>query len=72
MIKANVNDLVPPKIVWRQRSQDPKVLLNEGRDYYRHAPAVVDLCSKAGAIVPMQPKYAMPKLKMLKLTVLVE
>ncbi|GMI66185.1 ACCUMULATION OF PHOTOSYSTEM ONE 4 [Hibiscus trionum] len=51
-IKANVNDLVPPKIVWRRRPQDPKVLLNEGRDYYGHAPAVVDLCSKAGTIVP--------------------
>ncbi|XP_039010409.1 APO protein 4, mitochondrial-like isoform X2 [Hibiscus syriacus] len=51
-IKAKVNDLVPPKMVWRRRPQDPKVLLNEGRDYYGHAPAVVDLCSKAGAIVP--------------------
>ncbi|KAL4352468.1 hypothetical protein GQ457_06G026720 [Hibiscus cannabinus] len=51
-IKAKVDDLVPPKIVWRRRPQDPIVLLNEGRDYYGHAPAVVDLCSKAGAIVP--------------------
>lgn len=50
--KAKVDDLVPPKIVWRRRPQDPLVLLNEGRDYYGHAPVVVDLCSKAGAIIP--------------------
>ncbi|KAJ4822287.1 APO protein 4, mitochondrial [Turnera subulata] len=50
--KASVDDLVPPKIVWARRPQDPPVLRNEGRDFYGHAPAVVDLCSKAGAIVP--------------------
>lgn len=50
--KAAVDDLVPPKIVWRQRPQDPPALLNEGRDFYGHAPAVVDLCTKAGAIAP--------------------
>ncbi|XWS47572.1 hypothetical protein CRYUN_Cryun14cG0163900 [Craigia yunnanensis] len=50
--KAKVDDLVPPKIVWRRRPQDPIMLLNEGRNYYGHAPAVVDLCSQAGAIVP--------------------
>lgn len=50
--KADVDDLVPPKIVWRQRPQDPPVLVNEGRDFYGHAPAVVDLCTKAGAIAP--------------------
>ncbi|XP_021296500.1 APO protein 4, mitochondrial isoform X2 [Herrania umbratica] len=50
--KAGVDDLVPPKIMWRRRPQDPLVLLDEGRDYYGHAPAVVDLCSRAGAIVP--------------------
>ncbi|KAK6255802.1 APO domain - like 3 [Theobroma cacao] len=50
--KAGVDDLVPPKIVWRRRPQDSLVLLDEGRDYYGHAPAVVDLCSRAGAIVP--------------------
>ncbi|KAB2004128.1 hypothetical protein ES319_D11G177300v1 [Gossypium barbadense] len=51
-MKARVDNLVPPKIVWRRRPQDPKVLLDEGRNYYGHAPAVVDLCSQAGAIVP--------------------
>ncbi|XP_065876441.1 APO protein 4, mitochondrial isoform X2 [Euphorbia lathyris] len=50
--KAGVDDLVPPKIVWRQRPQDPSVLLDKGRDFYGHAPAVVDLCTKAGAIAP--------------------
>ena len=50
--KAEVDDLVPPKIVWRERPQDPPVLVNEGRDFYGHAPAVVDLCTKAGAVAP--------------------
>lgn len=50
--KAEVNDLVPPKIVWRRRPRDPPVLLDEGRDFYGHAPAVVDLCTKAGIIAP--------------------
>ncbi|PON34453.1 APO domain containing protein [Trema orientale] len=50
--KAEVDDLVPPKIVWRRRPQDPPVLLNEGRDFYGHAPAVIDLCTKAGIVAP--------------------
>ncbi|GFZ05538.1 APO RNA-binding protein [Actinidia rufa] len=50
--KAEVDDLVPPKVVWYRRPQDPPILLNEGREFYGHAPAVVDLCVKAGAIVP--------------------
>ncbi|KAL9227932.1 hypothetical protein vseg_003564 [Gypsophila vaccaria] len=50
--KASVDDVVPPKIVWYRRPQDPPALLNEGRNYYGHAPAVVDLCCKAGAIPP--------------------
>ncbi|KAM2368024.1 hypothetical protein ACFXTH_045641 [Malus domestica] len=53
--KANVDDLVPPKTVWRRRPQDPQALLNEGRGFYGHAPAVVELCTQAGAIAP--PKY---------------
>ncbi|XP_057797383.1 APO protein 4, mitochondrial [Salvia miltiorrhiza] len=50
--KARVDDLVPPKTVWSRRRQDPPILVDRGRDYYGHAPAVVDLCSKAGALVP--------------------
>ncbi|AES67272.1 putative APO domain-containing protein [Medicago truncatula] len=50
--KANVDNLVPPKIVWRRRPQDPPVLVNEGRDFYGRVPAVLDLCTKAGVIVP--------------------
>ncbi|XP_057458155.1 APO protein 4, mitochondrial-like [Lotus japonicus] len=53
-IKANVDHLVPPKIVWRRRPQDPPVLLNEGRDFYGRVPAILDLCAKAGAIVPAE------------------
>lgn len=52
---ASVDDLVPPKIVWSRRPQDPPALLDEGRDFYGHAPAVVDLCGKAGALLP--PRY---------------
>ncbi|RZB76692.1 APO protein 4, mitochondrial isoform B [Glycine soja] len=51
-MKANVDNLVPPKIVWRRRPQDPPVLLNEGRGFYGGVPAVLDQCSKAGAVVP--------------------
>lgn len=50
--RAQVDDLVPPKVVWRRRPQDPLVLLDAHRDFYGHAPAVVDLCTKAGAIAP--------------------
>ncbi|XP_010532481.1 PREDICTED: APO protein 4, mitochondrial [Tarenaya hassleriana] len=49
---AHVNDLVPEKLVWHRRPQDPSVLLNECREYYGHAPAVVSLCRHAGAVVP--------------------
>ncbi|QCE09564.1 APO protein 4, mitochondrial isoform X1 [Vigna unguiculata] len=51
-VKANVDNLVPPKIVWRRRPHDPPVLVNERKEFYGRAPAVLDLCSKAGAIVP--------------------
>ncbi|XP_010551030.1 PREDICTED: APO protein 4, mitochondrial-like [Tarenaya hassleriana] len=54
--KAGVNDLVPRKQVWHRRPHDPRILLNGGRDYYGHAPAIVSLCSHAGAAVPT--KYA--------------
>ncbi|MFS7988754.1 putative APO domain-containing protein [Helianthus anomalus] len=53
--KAQVDDLIPPKIVWFRRPQDPKVLDDKWRSFYGHAPAVVDLCTKGGAIAP--PKY---------------
>ncbi|KAH6816656.1 APO RNA-binding protein [Perilla frutescens var. frutescens] len=51
-MKARVDDLVPPKLVWCRRRQDPLILVDEGCDYYGHASAVVDLCSKAGALAP--------------------
>ncbi|GAB4859462.1 hypothetical protein Ancab_010930 [Ancistrocladus abbreviatus] len=50
--KAEVDDLVPPKIIWHRRPQDPPVLLDEGRNFYGHAPAVVDLCARADVVVP--------------------
>ncbi|KAJ8439638.1 hypothetical protein Cgig2_021650 [Carnegiea gigantea] len=36
-------------------ANDLPALLDEGRDFYGHAPAVVDLCGKAGASLP--PRY---------------
>ncbi|PIN12470.1 hypothetical protein CDL12_14922 [Handroanthus impetiginosus] len=51
-MKAKVDNLVPQNIVWFRRRQDPPILLDEGRNYYGRAPAVVDLCSKGGALVP--------------------
>nr|XP_025614353.1 APO protein 4, mitochondrial isoform X1 [Arachis hypogaea] len=50
-MKATVDDLVPPKIVWSQRPQD-RELVDEGRKFYGRVPAVLDLCSKGGAHVP--------------------
>ncbi|XXG62771.1 hypothetical protein AAC387_Pa05g1082 [Persea americana] len=63
--KAEVDDLVPPKVVWRRRPQDPPVLLDNGRDFYGHAPAVVELCLQAGAIVPSK-YYCMMKVNGLR------
>ncbi|CAN6277006.1 unnamed protein product [Urochloa humidicola] len=53
--KAGVDDLVPQKIVWHRRPHDPPVLVDGGKDYYGHAPAVIELCMQVGARVP--PKY---------------
>lgn len=50
--KAEVDDLVPPKVVWHRRPHDPPMLVDGGREYYGHAPAVVELCMQAGARVP--------------------
>lgn len=50
--KAEVDDLVPLKVVWHRRSHDPPVLVDSGRGFYGHAPAVVELCLQAGARVP--------------------
>ncbi|KMZ72272.1 putative APO protein 4, mitochondrial [Zostera marina] len=52
--RAEVDDLVAPRIVWHHRPQDPPVLLDSGRSFYGHAPAVIDLCSQAGAVVPVK------------------
>lgn len=50
--KAEVDDLVPPKLVWHRRPHDPPVLVDSGRGFYGRAPAVVELCIQAGARVP--------------------
>ncbi|MQM11217.1 hypothetical protein Taro_044124 [Colocasia esculenta] len=50
--KAEVDDLVPPQIVWHRRPYDPPILVDSGRGFYGHAPAVVELCAQAGVLVP--------------------
>ncbi|KAF3325651.1 APO protein 4 [Carex littledalei] len=50
--RAEVDDIVPQNIVWHRRPHDPVVLEDSGRDYYGHAPAVVEICAQAGARVP--------------------
>ncbi|CAK9133535.1 unnamed protein product [Ilex paraguariensis] len=57
--KAEVDDLVPSKVVWFRRPQDSSVLVDEGRNFYGHAPAVVDLCTKAGALAPAKYRCVM-------------
>ncbi|KAF7823125.1 APO protein 4, mitochondrial [Senna tora] len=51
-MKAEVDDLIPPMLVWRRRPQDPPILVDEGKGYYGRVPAVLDLCAQAGALVP--------------------
>lgn len=55
--EATVDDLVQPNYVWHVR--DPTVdngtpLANELKRYYGKAPAIVELCVRAGAPVPTQ------------------
>ncbi|KAL8138627.1 hypothetical protein V2J09_004628 [Rumex salicifolius] len=57
--RAGVDDLVPPKVVWRRRPQDPPVLVDEGRGFYGHAPALVELCAQAGGKPPVKYHYMM-------------
>ncbi|XP_010424459.1 PREDICTED: APO protein 4, mitochondrial-like [Camelina sativa] len=52
--KAGVNDFVPKKMVWHCRPQDPVVLLDQGRNHYVHASAIVSLCSHVSATVPVK------------------
>lgn len=58
--RAEVDDLVPLKLVWHRRPHDPPVLTDGGRGFYGHAPAVVEICYQAGARVPKK-YYCMMK-----------
>ncbi|KAH9292441.1 hypothetical protein KI387_042374, partial [Taxus chinensis] len=49
---ADLDDFIPPCYVWHKREQDPVPLIDEGRGFYGHAPAVVELCVQAGAVIP--------------------
>lgn len=61
--EATVDDLVPPNYVWHVRDPagagDGAPLANELKRYYGKAPAVVELCVRAGAQVPAQYKSMM-------------
>ncbi|XP_020593971.1 APO protein 4, mitochondrial [Phalaenopsis equestris] len=60
--KAEVDDLVPLKLVWHQRPHDPPTLLDGGRGFYGHAPAVVEISLQAGARIPKK-YYCMMKMQ---------
>ncbi|XP_059073021.1 APO protein 4, mitochondrial isoform X3 [Cryptomeria japonica] len=49
---ADLDDFIPPRYVWHKHEQDPVPLLDEGRGFYGHAPAVVEMCVQAGAVIP--------------------
>lgn len=49
--RAELDDLIPPRYVWHIREQDPTPLVDEGRGFYGHAPAIVELCVQAGAAI---------------------
>lgn len=59
--KADVNDLVPLKVVWHRRPHDPPALSDSGRGFYGHAPAVIEICLQTGAKVPKK-YYCMMKM----------
>ena len=54
--EATVDDIVPLNHVWHVRDPagDSVPLANELKRYYGKAPAVVELCVRAGAPVPAQ------------------
>ncbi|KAK4781309.1 hypothetical protein SAY87_017415 [Trapa incisa] len=49
---AVLDDLIPPRYVWHVPDVTGPPLSRELRDFYGKAPAVVEMCAQAGAIVP--------------------
>lgn len=56
---AVLNDLIPPKFVWHVPDINGPPMQRELRNFYGQAPAVVELCVQAGAVVPEQYKPTM-------------
>ncbi|KAH7437373.1 hypothetical protein KP509_05G068200 [Ceratopteris richardii] len=57
--KATLEDLIPPKYVWHVQNLNAPLLHNQLRRYYGQAPAVVELCVQAGAMIPEEFKPMM-------------
>ncbi|MCO5554881.1 hypothetical protein L7F22_008418 [Adiantum nelumboides] len=49
---AGLDDLIPPKYVWHVLDLKKPLLINDSRNFYGQAPAVVELCVQAGAAIP--------------------
>ncbi|XP_042461940.1 APO protein 3, mitochondrial-like [Zingiber officinale] len=52
--EATIDDLIRPNYVWHVRALDGPPLINELKRYYGKAPALVELCVRAGAPIPKQ------------------
>ncbi|XP_050214527.1 APO protein 2, chloroplastic [Mercurialis annua] len=55
---AVLNDLIPPRYVWHVPNVN-EPLQRELRNFYGQAPAVVEICIQAGAVVPEEYKSTM-------------
>lgn len=74
--EATVDDIIPPVYVWHVRNPGSgEVIVDELRWYYGKLPAVVELCSQAGAQVGkeywgmMREDVSLPDLQEVKLVV---
>lgn len=56
---ATLDDLIPPRYVWHVPDVNGPPLRREMRMFYGQAPAVVEMCVQAGALVPEQYKSTM-------------
>ncbi|CAM8974910.1 unnamed protein product [Rhodiola kirilowii] len=57
--EATIDDLIGPNYVWHVRDLNKPALYNNLKRYYGKAPAVVEICTQAGAPVPDQYKSMM-------------
>uniref|UniRef100_A0A2N9FLS4 APO domain-containing protein n=1 Tax=Fagus sylvatica TaxID=28930 RepID=A0A2N9FLS4_FAGSY len=56
---AVLNDLIPPRYVWHVPDVNGPPMQRELRNFYGQAPAVVEICTQAGAVVPDEYKPTM-------------